>query len=160
MSKASRDTSWARFIVLTGLSGSGKSQAIRALEDLLKIDHADVESARQLVLLVEPLNDPTRLEAAYKRVVDVDPFDGKSQAGLGRLALRRKDTPTALRAFKSALASNPADRATAHTDLAEAYVAAGQMKEAKAETLNALEIAPSYDRALDLLLKINASGGG
>ena len=29
-----RDTSWAGFIVLTGLSGSGKSQAIRALEDL------------------------------------------------------------------------------------------------------------------------------
>src|SRR5687767_9304036 len=25
---------WARFIVLTGMSGSGKSQAIRALEDL------------------------------------------------------------------------------------------------------------------------------
>ena len=34
MSKARPDTSWARFIVLTGLSGSGKSQAIRALEDL------------------------------------------------------------------------------------------------------------------------------
>jgi UPF0042 nucleotide-binding protein len=30
----SKNTSWARFIVLTGLSGSGKSQAIRALEDL------------------------------------------------------------------------------------------------------------------------------
>jgi UPF0042 nucleotide-binding protein len=30
----SRTRSWARFIVLTGLSGSGKSQAIRALEDL------------------------------------------------------------------------------------------------------------------------------
>ncbi|HYB95002.1 MAG TPA: RNase adapter RapZ [Vicinamibacterales bacterium] len=29
-----RAPSWARFIVLTGLSGSGKSQAIRALEDL------------------------------------------------------------------------------------------------------------------------------
>src|SRR4029453_2655417 len=28
------DTIWGRFIVLTGLSGSGKSQAIRALEDL------------------------------------------------------------------------------------------------------------------------------
>lgn len=34
MSKSRRDTTWARFIVLTGLSGSGKSQAIRALEDL------------------------------------------------------------------------------------------------------------------------------
>lgn len=29
-----RPPTWARFIVLTGLSGSGKSQAIRALEDL------------------------------------------------------------------------------------------------------------------------------
>jgi UPF0042 nucleotide-binding protein len=29
-----RDSNWARFIILTGLSGSGKSQAIRALEDL------------------------------------------------------------------------------------------------------------------------------
>jgi UPF0042 nucleotide-binding protein len=34
VSKSRRDASWARFIVLTGLSGSGKSQAIRALEDL------------------------------------------------------------------------------------------------------------------------------
>jgi UPF0042 nucleotide-binding protein len=34
VSKTRRDASWARFIVLTGLSGSGKSQAIRALEDL------------------------------------------------------------------------------------------------------------------------------
>ena len=33
-SRQGRDASWARFIVLTGLSGSGKSQAIRALEDL------------------------------------------------------------------------------------------------------------------------------
>lgn len=29
-----KHASWARFIVITGLSGSGKSQAIRALEDL------------------------------------------------------------------------------------------------------------------------------
>ncbi len=34
MSKVRKDAAWAKFIVLTGLSGSGKSQAIRALEDL------------------------------------------------------------------------------------------------------------------------------
>jgi UPF0042 nucleotide-binding protein len=34
VSKLARDTTWARFIVLTGMSGAGKSQAIRALEDL------------------------------------------------------------------------------------------------------------------------------
>ena len=39
-------------------------------------------------------------------------------------------------------------------------MAARQLREAKTETLNALELAPSYDRALDLLLKINEAGGG
>ena len=34
VSKTRTPMNWARFIVLTGLSGSGKSQAIRALEDL------------------------------------------------------------------------------------------------------------------------------
>ena len=92
--------------------------------------------------------------------MDIDPFDAKAQAGLGRLALRRKDTPTALRAFRSALGANPQDRVSAHTDLAEALFMAGQLREAKTETLSALEIAPTFDRALDLLLKINDAGGG
>ena len=105
--------------------------------------------------LLEPLGDAARTEAAYRKVVDIDPFDAKAEAGLGRLALKRKDTTTAVRAFRSVVATNPSDRAAAHTDLAEALVAAGQLKDAKTETLNALEIAPGYDRALDLLLKIN-----
>ena len=139
------------------MKAGDKTRAIRALEDVLKIDNSDVESARTLVSLVEPLGDAARTEAAYRKVIDVDPFDAKAQAALGRLALKRKDTATAVRAFRSALATNPADRASAHTDLAEALMSAGQLKEAKSETLNALEIAPSYDRALDLLLKINES---
>jgi tetratricopeptide (TPR) repeat protein len=156
---ASEDNNPHRFIADVALKAGDKPRAMRALEDVLKIDHSDVESARTLVSLVEPLNDPVRLEAAYKRVVDVDPFDAKAEAGLGRLALRRKDAATAVRSFRSALATNPADRATAHTDLAEALLAAGQRQEAKTHILSALEIAPSYDRALDLLLKINESGG-
>ena len=156
---ASDDNNPHRFIAQVALKAKDTPRAVRALEDLLKVDHSDVESARTLVSLVEPMNDAARTEAAYRRVVDVDPFDSKSQAGLGRLALQRKDGTTAVRAFRAALASNPADRASAHTDLAEALVAAGQLREAKTETLNALEIAPSYDRALELLLKINAAGG-
>jgi len=42
----------------------------------------------------------------------------------------------------------------AHVDLAEAYVTAGRLAEAKSQTLAALEIAPSFERAQDLLLKI------
>jgi tetratricopeptide (TPR) repeat protein len=137
------------------LAQDDKPRAMRALEDLLKVDHSDVEAARKLVELAEPAGDAARLEAAYKRVVDVDPFDAKAQAGLGRLALRRKDNQTAVRAFRAALATNPPDRVSAHTDLAEALYAAGQRADAKTQTLNALEIAPTFDRALDLLLRLN-----
>jgi cellulose synthase operon protein C len=148
------------YIAAVALQQDDKPRAIRALEDLLKVDHSDVEAARKLVSLVEPLGDAARTEAAYQRVVDIDPFDAKAQAGLGRLALRRKDTQTSLRAFRSALAANPQDRVSAHTDLAEALFTAGQLREAKTQTLSALEIAPTFDRALDLLLKINEAGGG
>ena len=67
---------------------------------------------------------------------------------------------SALRAFRSALATKPQDMAGAHTDLGEALLMAGQPADAKRATLDALEIAPSYERAQDLLLKITESQGG
>jgi tetratricopeptide (TPR) repeat protein len=148
-----------RMIAAIALEGGDTARAIRALEDQLKVDHSDVEAGRKLVSLVEPLGDAARTEAAYRRVVEIDPFDANAQSGLGRLALRRKDTAVALRAFRSALAANPADRASAHTDLAEAYLMAGQRGDAKTQALAALEIAPSFVRAQDLLLKIVEGGG-
>jgi cellulose synthase operon protein C len=151
---ASGENNPHRMIAAIALKAGDTPRAIRALEDQLTIDHSDVEAARRLVSLVEPLNDPVRLEAAHRRVVEIDPFDARSQAGLGRLALRRKDTTTALRAFRAALATNPPDRASAHTDLAEAHLVAGDRGEAKKQAIAALEIAPSFERAQDLLLKI------
>jgi Tfp pilus assembly protein PilF len=60
----------------------------------------------------------------------------------------------AARAFRSALAADPPDRARALVDLAEAYVATGESAAAKRETLAAIEIAPAYERAQDLLLSL------
>ena len=59
--------------------------------------------------------------------------------------------------FRSALAGNPADQAVAHIDLAEALLASGNRTEAKAQTLQALEIAPSFERAQDLLLQLSGT---
>jgi tetratricopeptide (TPR) repeat protein len=131
------------------------ARAIKALETVMRTDHSDVESARKLAELVTPLGDAARAEDAYRRLVAIDPFDANAEAQLGRLALKRKDAVTAVRSFKSVLGSNPPDRAQAHTELAEAHLAAGQYAEAKKQTLAALEIAPSFERAQDLLLKIS-----
>ncbi len=129
-------------------------RAIKAFDALMQADHTDVEFARTLASLVAPLGDPARTAAAYARVVEVDPFDADAQAALGRAAIQLRDASTAIRAFKVALAIGPVDRATAHYNLAEAYVLVGQIGDAKKQTLAALEIAPSFERAQDLLLKL------
>ena len=145
-------------IAQIALENKDTKRAVEALDAFLKVDGNDIESARQRAQLLEPLNDAARTAAAYERVVDVDPFDSHAQSMVGRAALQRKDAQAAIRAFRSALAAKPADVAVAHYDLAQAYLLAGQNAEAKSETLAALEVAPSFEPAQSLLLKI--VGGG
>ena len=142
--------------MIAAIAGEMKDEPrqIQALDALLKVDASDVESARQLAKLLDSVKDDRRSEEAYRRVIGIDPFDRDAQTAYGRLALKRKDNDAAVSAFRAALARNPPDRAQAHVDLAEAYVSAGQAAEAKKEILAALEIAPSFEKAQDLLLKI------
>ena len=86
-------------------------------------------------------------------IVELDPFDAAGHTGLGRVAMRSRDAGVAMREFKVALVIGPADRASAHCDLAESYLLAGRGADAKREALAALEIAPSFERAQDLLLR-------
>ena len=52
------------------------------------------------------------------------------------------------------LALGPVDKAAAYTDLGESYLKGGKRADAKKQVLLALEIAPGYERAQDLLLKL------
>jgi tetratricopeptide (TPR) repeat protein len=141
-------------IAQLALKQGDTARAIRALEAVIKVESADVEAARKLASLVAPLGDEARTAAVYAVVAELDPFDGQAQAVVGRRALAQRDAPRAQQALSAALAAGPADKATAHTDLAEAHLLAGQFADARRETLAALEIAPSFERAQDLLLKI------
>jgi tetratricopeptide (TPR) repeat protein len=150
-------------IAQLALKQGDTARAIRALEAVVKVESSDVEAARKLASLVVPLGDAARTAAVYELVAELDPFDGQAQAIVGRRALAERDAPRAQRALSAALAAGPADRATAHTDLAEAHLMAGQLGDARREALAALEIAPSFERAQDLLLKIidaQPSGAG
>ncbi|HTI43960.1 MAG TPA: tetratricopeptide repeat protein [Vicinamibacterales bacterium] len=140
------------------LEQKNNARAIEALDAFLKVDGNDVDGARQRAQLLEQAGEAARASTAYARVIDVDPFDSHAQSMVGKAALQRKDAQTAIRAFRAALAAKPADLAAAHYDLAQAYLLGGQNAEAKQETLAALEVAPSFEPAQDLLLKI--VGGG
>ena len=97
---------------------------------------------------------PRRRALAFERIVVIDPFDSAAHTALGRIAVERRDAALATREFRAALASGPVNPAPAHCDLSEALLLGGQKAEAKKEVLAALEIAPTYGRAQDLLLKI------
>lgn len=149
-----------RMIAVIAIEQKDTARAITALEAMLKVDSNDVESARQLMTMVAPTNDQARLASAAERVVALDPFDANAQGIAGRIALQRRDGVRAVRAFRAALASAPADKASAHADLAEALLITGERVEARRQVLAALEIAPAFERAQDLLLKIVDAGGG
>ena len=128
-------------------------RAMRAYRALLDHDHSAVEPARRLALLAEKAGDEKTARFAWERVVALDPFDAQAHSGAGRLALKRRDSVLATREFKAALLTNAQDKASAHCDLGEAYLLAGRPADAKKEALSALEIAPTFERAQDLLLR-------
>jgi tetratricopeptide (TPR) repeat protein len=138
------------------LEKKDRPRAITELEALVATDFDNVEAARGLASQMRQANitDVAKVRAVNERIVAIDPFDGEAHSILGRLAMDRKDFEAASRDFKAVLALNPIDRAAAHTDLAASYLKLGKAADAKKQTLAALEIAPSYTRAQELLLEL------
>lgn len=129
-----------------------QARARKEYETLLGVDHTNIEAARKLATLALTAGDDRQLALASARVVSLDPFDASAHSGWGRLALKNKDAGTAVREFRAALAAGASDKAAAHCDLGESYLLANRPVDAKKEALAALEIAPSYERAQELLL--------
>jgi tetratricopeptide (TPR) repeat protein len=129
-------------------------RALRELQALVGDDHTNIAAARRLVPLARRLGDQTALALAYDRIVTLDPFDAASHSAYGRLAWERRDLPLAVREFRAAVDAGPVDPVPARCDLAEALLAAGERSEAKLSVLAALEAAPTYERAQQLLLRI------
>ena len=73
---------------------------------------------------------------------------------LGRRLLAKNSRQPALVEFQAALALGPSNLAEAHTDVGEALFKLGRKDEARRHVLLALQQAPTYARAQDILLAI------
>jgi cellulose synthase operon protein C len=151
------DSPLARIANLASARGD-TARAVDALERLLARDDTNIEAARRLAAMVDPVHEPARAARAWQRVAEIDPFDATASAALGRHALDTSAPDVAARWFRAALAAGPVDKAAAHCDLAESYLAVGAAPQAKRQVLAALEVAPSYARAQDLLLTLVDGG--
>jgi len=133
------------------------ARARSELRQLLTWDHDNVEAARRLVTSARAAGDKESESVALRVIADIDPFDASAHAQLGKMALDRKDYAPALVELLVALALGPPNLAEAHADIAEAYLGLGRKDDARKAALKALEQAPTFPRAQDLLLA--AMGG-
>jgi Flp pilus assembly protein TadD len=129
------------------------AKARRELRELLTWDHDNLVAARHLAALAREAGDVANEEFALKVVADVDPYDVDAHVQLARRALAGKNYAAALTELQAVLALGPVNRAETHADLAEVYLGLDRKAEAKAEALKALEQAPTFARAQDLLLR-------
>jgi len=126
--------------------------ARRQLRALLTYDHDAVTAARELTTLATDAHADADRDYGLHVTTDLDPFDASAHAALGRRELTLNQNDAALVEFRAALALGPTNRAEAHADVTEALLALNRRDEAKQEALLALEDAPTYARAQDLLL--------
>lgn len=87
-------------------------------------------------------------------VLMVAPLREEVHAELGDRLLAAGDAKRAVKEFEALLAMNPHDLATAHFRLAKAYLAAEDRAKGREQLLYALEIAPGFREAQQLLLEI------
>jgi tetratricopeptide (TPR) repeat protein len=131
------------------------TRARRELRRLLAFDHDNVAAARKLADLSgdAPANADDR-DFALRLVADLDPFDADTHVNLGRRLLAKNSLQPALVEFQAALALGPSNLAEAHTDVGETLFKIGRKDEARRHVLLALQQAPTYARAQDILLAI------
>ena len=121
---------------------------------MLKVDENNYEAMKNLSRLRLAQGDKTRALEALKLSFYVSPFDYGLHTRAGEMAVELKDHAQALNEFQVALALEPPNIAEANFNVASAFFALGRQPEAKKSVLRALEAAPRYEKAQELLLKI------
>ena len=130
------------------------SGAADVVEGLLKVDENNVEAMKTLARLRLTQGDKARALEAMRASFYVAPFDYALHTKAGEYSLEAKDFARALAEFQVALALQPPNLAEANFNVATAFYSLGKQPEAKKSVLRALEAAPRYERAQELLLKI------
>jgi tetratricopeptide (TPR) repeat protein len=132
-------------------------EAAAALEALSRVNETNTDALARLARLRLAMKDLKSAIEALKLSFYARPFDASLHKLAGDAYLELGNASDATREFRVTIALAPADLAEAHFDLARALEAAGNRAEARREVVRALEIAPGFEKAQQLLLKLRAS---
>jgi tetratricopeptide (TPR) repeat protein len=130
------------------------AQAATVLEKLLSNDENNLEALKTVARIRSSLGQRQQALDALLASFYINPFDYKLHTQAGELSVELKNHAVALSEFQVALALQPPNVAEANYNVASAYHALGRQPEAKRAVLRALEAAPRYEKAQELLLRI------
>jgi tetratricopeptide (TPR) repeat protein len=114
----------------------------------------------ELAAMLEQLGDSVGAAGALERAMYISPYDAPQHVRLASLYGRLGDRRGAIRERSAVVALNPVDRAEALYQLALAYYQAGESQAARREVLRALEDAPNFEKAQELLLRLQSGRSG
>jgi tetratricopeptide (TPR) repeat protein len=142
------------------LAGIYKAQsslagAIAELEALVAVNAGDFEALKQLGQWLKESGKPDRALPVLEDALYVYPFDADVHKLLAEVGSSGGKLEVALREYQAVLSLDPADPASAHFDVANVLFELGRRSEAKQQVLAALEIAPGFQPAQELLLKLS-----
>jgi tetratricopeptide (TPR) repeat protein len=149
------DANVYEFVASADLARGDKKGAVTVLTYYEKAGGEDPGILKKLASLEEELGQPKEAAATLDRLNYIYPVhDEDLHRRLGDLWFAQANYPGAIREYSAVVALNPADKAGAQFNLAQAYYASGQRAKAEESVLAALEVAPGYRPAQKLLLEI------
>jgi tetratricopeptide (TPR) repeat protein len=129
-------------------------EAESQLAAMTAINERSYAAASQLVDVRLALGDSAGAIRALDALMYVDPTDPAVHRQFAELAEAAGQKQTAVREWRVLVALDPADPVTAYYRLARAELAVGDRDAARKAVLRALEQAPGYEPALELLLTL------
>jgi Tfp pilus assembly protein PilF len=136
------------------LAEGDTASAVKWLSDLTQRYAQNYEAWVKLADLRTATGDRAGAAAALEQAMYVHPYDPAAHAKLADLYTSLNRSRDAVRERRAIVALHPTDVAGARFALALALERAGEFAAARTEVLRALEIAPSYAPAQELLLRL------
>ena len=147
------------YVILANIyeAKSDKQAQADMLESFVRVAENEIEALKKLTQLRLALGDKAKALEALQLSFFINPFDASQHLIAGDLYLDQKNSKAAITEYQVALALKPANLAEAHYNLARAQFEGGDKRAARKALLQSLELAPSYSKALELLLKLRAN---
>jgi tetratricopeptide (TPR) repeat protein len=148
------DANAYEFLAQLKIGRGDKAGAAAVLVDYQRYGGSNPVALKQLAALQEEQGKTREAAATLDAINAIYPLDDELHRRLGALWLKQENYPGAIREFAAVVALRPLDKAGALYDLARAYFAARQLDVAETTVLSALEAAPGFRPAQQLLLTI------